>query len=184
MTLGSWFRDYVYIPMGGSRCSKGKNFRNLAFVWLLTGIWHGNGLNFMLWGLVLGCFVLLEKFCYGKYLQKIPVIGHLYVLFIIPLTWVIFAVPDLGQLYIYFSRMFPFIGGEGIAVNQEDFIRYAQDYGVFFVVGILLCIPGVYRLIERYRKNPLVVLGLVAVFWVSVYLLSQNAGNPFMYLKF
>lgn len=184
MTLGSWFRDYVYIPMGGSRCSKGKLFRNLAFVWLLTGIWHGNGLNYVLWGLVLGCFVLLEKFCYGKYLQKLPIIGHLYVLFIIPLTWVIFAVPDLKQLCIYFGRMFPFIGGEGIAVNQEDFIRYAHDYGVFFAVGILLCIPGVYRLIERHRKNLLVVLGLLAVFWVSVYLLSQNAGNPFMYLKF
>lgn len=184
MTLGSWFRDYVYIPMGGSRCSKGKIFRNLAFVWLLTGIWHGNGLNFILWGLVLGCFVLLEKFFYGKYLQKIPIIGHLYVLVIIPLTWVIFAVPDLGQLPIYFGRMFPFVGGEGIAVNQEDFIRYAHDYGVFFIVGILLCIPGVYRLIEKHRRNILVVLGLVVIFWMSVYMLSQNAGNPFMYLKF
>lgn len=184
MTLGSFFRDYVYIPMGGSRCSKGKLFRNLAFVWLLTGIWHGNGLNFILWGLVLGGFVLLEKFCYGKYLQKLPIIGHLYVLFVIPLTWVIFAVPDLKQLCIYFGRMFPFIGGEGIAVNSRDFIRYAQDYGVLFAIGILLCIPAVYGLIDRHRKNPLVVLGLTAVFWASVYLLSQNAGNPFMYLKF
>ena len=184
VTLGSWFRDYVYIPLGGSRCSKGKLIRNLAFVWLLTGIWHGNGLNFMLWGTVLGILVISEKLWYGKYLQKVPMLGHLYVLFVIPLTWVIFAATDLKQLGIYFGRLFPFIGGSGIAVNAGDYIKYAQDYGIFLLAGGLLCIPAVYTFFERNKKNPAVILLLAVIFWASVYLLSVSAGNPFMYLKF
>ncbi|MBQ8597617.1 MAG: MBOAT family protein [Lachnospiraceae bacterium] len=184
MTLGSWFRDYVYIPLGGSRCSKGRLFRNLALVWLLTGLWHGNGLNFILWGVVLGVFVILEKLVYGKCLQKIPLLGHIYVLAVIPLTWVIFAAPDVRQLGIYFGRLFPFIGGEGIAVNTRDFIKYGQDYGVFLLAGVLLCVPAVYTFFERNKKNPVVILFLTVIFWLSVYLISCSAGNPFMYLKF
>lgn len=184
VTLGAWFRDYVYIPLGGSKCSKGKLLRNLAFVWLLTGVWHGNGLNFILWGIVLGILVIAEKFWYGKYLQKVPFLGHLYVLFLIPLTWVIFAISDWKQLGIYFGRLFPFIGGKGIAVNAGDVIRYAQDYGVFLIVGIILCIPGVYTFFERNKKKAGMIIFLLIVFWVSVFMVSVSAGNPFMYLKF
>ena len=113
MTLGSFFRDYVYIPMGGSRCKKSRMLLNLALVWILTGIWHGNGPNFLIWGAVLGIFIILEKVFYGKALSKIPVVGNLYVLALIPLTWVVFAITDLRQLGIYFGRLFPFIGGGG-----------------------------------------------------------------------
>ena len=129
MTLGSFFRDYVYIPMGGSRCKKSRMLLNLALVWILTGIWHGNGPNFLIWGAVLGIFIILEKVFYGKALSKIPVVGNLYVLALIPLTWVVFAITDLRQLGIYFGRLFPFIGGEGIAVNSQDIVRYSQTYG-------------------------------------------------------
>lgn len=184
MTLGSWFRDYVYIPLGGSRCSKGRLTLNLALVWLLTGIWHGNGFNYIIWGVVLGFFIILEKLFYGKFLQKVPVIGNLYVLLLIPLTWVIFAITDLKQLGIYFGRLFPFIGGPGIAVNPQDIVRYAGNYGIYFAVGILLCIPPVFKFFEKHKKNPAVVLLLVVVFWLSVYFLSSSEGNPFMYLNF
>lgn len=184
MTLGSWFRDYVYIPMGGSRCGEGKQVFNLAVVWLLTGIWHGNGINYLIWGAVLGLLVILEKLLYGKFLKKIPLLGNIYVLVLIPLTWVIFAITDLKQLGIYFGRLFPFIGGAGLAVNQQDIIRYAQNYGIYFGAGILLCIPAVFRFFEKHKKNQIVVLLLVVVFWASVYLLSSSTGNPFMYLKF
>ena len=184
ITLGSFFRDYVYIPMGGSRCSKVKLVFNLAVVWLLTGIWHGNGINFILWGLVLGIFIILEKLLYGKALSRVPVLGNLYVLLLIPLTWVIFAITDIKQLGIYFGRLLPFIGGPGIAVNSQDIVRYMQNYGIFFIVGILLCIPAVFDFLEKHRKNAVVVFLLAIVFWYSVYMISVSAGNPFMYLKF
>lgn len=184
VTLGSWFKDYVYIPMGGSRCAKSRLVLNLAVVWLLTGIWHGNGVNFIIWGALLGVLIILEKLFYGKYLEKIPIVGNLYVLLLIPLSWVVFAITDLKQLGIYFGRLFPFIGGAGIAVNQQDILRYGQNYAVFFVAGIVLCIPGVFRFYEKHKKNPVILLLLAAVFWYSVYFLSSSAGNPFMYLDF
>ncbi len=184
MTLGSFFRDYVYIPMGGSRCSKGKIIVNLAVVWLLTGIWHGNGFNFMIWGAVLGFFIILEKVFYGRFIGKIPVIGNLYVLFLIPLTWVVFAITDLEQLRIYFGRLFPFIGIEGVAVNSQDIFKYLQMYGPLIGVCVLFCIPVVYDWIEQHRRNVIVVLLLMAVFWFSVYFMVSTKGNPFMYFKF
>lgn len=184
ITLGNFFRDYVYIPMGGSRCRKKRLVINLAVVWLLTGIWHGNGINFVIWGVVLGILIILEKLVYGKALQKVRVLGSLYVIFLIPLTWVIFAITDIKQLLIYFGRLFPFIGGAGIAVNSQDIVKYSRNYGGLFIAGILLCIPAVFDFLEKHRKNPLVVLLLAAVFWYSVYFMSSSAGNPFMYLKF
>ncbi len=76
------------------------------------------------------------------------------------------------------------IGGAGIAVNQQDIFRYAENYGIYFIAGIALCIPAVYELFEKHKRNPIVILLLAAVFWASVYLLCSSAGNPFMYLKF
>ena len=184
VTLGRWFRDYVYIPMGGSRCSKKRIVLNLAVVWLLTGIWHGNGINYIIWGAALGLLIILEKLLYGKYLQKLPVIGNIYVLVLIPITWIVFAITDLKNLGIYLGRLFPFIGGSGVAVNQQDIIRYAGNYGIYFIAGIILCIPAVFRFYEKHKKNPVIQLLLVAVFWLSVYFLSSSAGNPFMYLNF
>jgi len=184
MTLGSFFRDYVYIPMGGSRCPKKKLILNLAVVWLLTGFWHGNGLNFIIWGIVLGIFIIMEKLFFGQYLNKVPFLGHFYVLFLIPLTWVVFAITDLEQLGIYFGRLFPFIGGEGIAVNTADIVRYGESYGILMLAGVILCIPKVFDTIQKHRKNIVVVLLLTAVFWYSVYFMASSTGNPFMYLNF
>jgi len=184
MTLGRFFKDYVYIPMGGSRCSKGKVVFNLALVWLLTGIWHGNGLNFVIWGIVLGTLIIAEKLLYGEALSKIPVLGNLYVLFFIPISWVIFAITDLRQLMVYFGRLFPFLGMEGIAVNTQDIVKYSQTYGLLFAVGILLCIPAVFELIKKHRRNPIIALLLAAVFWYSVHFLISNQSNPFMYFSF
>ncbi len=184
MTLGNWFRDYVYIPLGGSRCRKGRLTFNLAIVWLLTGIWHGNGLNYVIWGAVLGFLIILEKLFYGKILNKVPVLGNIYLLAVIPLTWVIFAITDLQQLGIYFGRLFPLTGGAGIAVNQQDIIKYSQNYSVYFIAGILLCIPAVSEFYKKHRNHPVIIMALVFIFWLSIYFLSSSAGNPFMYLNF
>ncbi len=184
MTLGSWFRDYVYIPMGGSRVNKGRIVLNLLLVWLLTGIWHGSGVNYVIWGLLLGVLVVSEKLFTGKFLNKIPVLGNIYIIVLIPLTWVVFAINDLKELGTYFSRLFPFFGEVGGYINRSDFSNYLQTYGVLLTAGILLCIPGVSKLYEKYKKNILVSIMLVVLFWFSVYFLVSQAGNPFMYFKF
>lgn len=184
MTLGRFFRDYVYIPLGGSRCRKNRLILNLVIVWLITGLWHGNGVNYLLWGAVLGLFIILEKLFYGEGLKKLPVLRNLYVLFLIPLTWVIFAITDLHQLLIYFGRLFPVFGGTGIAVNTGDFLKYAGTYGKLFLAGGLLCIPGVFDFLEKHRKNPLVIAGLLLIFWYSVYFMASSGENPFLYFQF
>lgn len=184
MTLGSWFRDYVYFPLGGSRCDKKKMVCNLALVWVLTGLWHGEGVNFLLWGAVLGVLVIMEKLFYGKWLQKTPVCGHVYLLFFIPLSWVIFAVGDLQQLAVYFGRLFPFFGNGGVAVNAQDIGKYLQDYGVLLISGVILCIPAVTEFYEKHKKNPVVMLLLFVLFWISIYFVSVSTANPFMYLNF
>lgn len=184
MTLGSWFRDYVYIPLGGSRCSKRQMVCHLAFVWILTGLWHGEGMNFLIWGMVLGLLVILEKLFYGQWLQKVPVMGRVYVLLLIPLSWVVFAVQDLQQLAIYFGRLFPFFGSGGIAVNPQDIWNYLQNYAGLLLAGVILCIPAVSEFYERHQKKMWMTVLLFGLFWLSIYLLSCSSANPFMYLNF
>ena len=182
-TLGSWFRDYVYIPLGGSRCSSAAVIRNLMIVWLLTGFWHGGTLNFIIWGLALGLMIVWEKFVVKDLIRRVPLIGHLHVIILIPLTWVIFAITDLKELGMYFTRLFPFFG-TGVAVNRGDFGKYIGIYWPFLAAGVLLCVPVFYNLLVWKRKNPLVIALLLVIFWVSVYFASISAGNPFMYFSF
>ena len=140
MSLGRWFRDYLYIPLGGSRRGTLRTVCNLLAVWLVTGIWHGVTLNFLLWGLALGFFIVMEKLWLGRLLDAHRGLAHLYVWFLIPLTWVIFAVTDLESLGIYFTRLFPFRGG-GIAVNQRDWIIHGKNYLGFFLAALAVSCP-------------------------------------------
>lgn len=183
MTLGTWFRDYVYIPLGGNRQGKGRTVLNLLIVWALTGFWHGGSINFVIWGLILGMLIVLEKLWLGKYLAKFPVLSHLYVLLVIPLTWVVFAIPSLPDLGMYFSRLFPFFG-TGTAVNVRDF---AKELGIFaptLLTGVFACIPAVWRWYEKHRRNSCVVIGLAVLFWLAVYQIANAGNNPFMYANF
>ena len=184
MTLGSFFRDYVYIPLGGSREGNVRTVRNLLIVWLLTGFWHGGSLNFLLWGLALFVLIVIEKLWLGRLFLKLPVLGRMYVLLLIPITWVLFAVPDLGQLGIYLGRMFPIFGGAGVAVNTGDIIKYLRMYWKYLLMGVLWCIPAVYSFYEKHRKHPIAVLFTVLIFWLSVYSVVSMGNNPFAYLKF
>lgn len=184
-TLGSWFKDYIYIPLGGSRKGTGRTFLNLLVVWLITGFWHGVTLNFILWGLILFVFIALEHFVIMPKLPKTlgKIIGKINVLVFIPLTWVIFAIANPMQLLEYFKRLFPFFG-EGISVNQNDFIKNLGIYGGFLAVGIILLLPGLYRFFVKNRKHPVINVFLFILFWACVFSLSNAAGNPFMYFKF
>ncbi|MCR5098510.1 MAG: MBOAT family protein [Lachnospiraceae bacterium] len=186
MTLGSWFRDYIYIPLGGSRVSGIKIFRNLMIVWAITGLWHGGTVNFLIWGLVLGLIIALERFAIGGLLKEVPAIGRFEVLVIIPLTWVIFAITNLGDLGIYFARLFPFFG-IGEAANPGDFMKFFGIYWGYFAASVLLLIPGVFALFTKKIKGPLgsiQKLVTLALFLVSLYYVSNGSSNPFLYFSF
>ncbi len=183
ITLGAWFRDYVYIPLGGSRKGPAVTVINLLIVWLLTGLWHGGTLNFVIWGLVLGLFIISERFLVSGVMEKSAVLGRIHVWLVIPLTWVVFAISDLEQLKVYFCRLFPFFG-VGSTLNPGDFLKYLQIYWPFFLIGILLSVTGAVKFLLMHRRNVLVTLLLTAAFWGSVYMLVTTQGNAFMYFSF
>lgn len=183
MSLGNWFRDYLYIPLGGSWMGMMRTVWNLLVVWLVTGMWHGVTPNFLLWGMVLGFFIVMEKLWLGKILKAHTVLSHLYVWFLIPLTWVVFAVTDLDSLRIYFTRLFPFWGG-GIAVNARDWILHGRNYLGFFLAAAVVSCPLADRLVKRYWNTLAAKLVLFALFWVCIYRLATGLHNPFLYLNF
>lgn len=185
ITLGSWFREYVYIPLGGNRHGRFKKYRNLFVVWLLTGLWHGADWNFIIWGL--GFFVLIsfEKAYLKKYLDKSNVFSRLYMLFIIPVSWVIFAISDIKKLGVYLTRMFPFLPvNYDSNVNSSDFIRHGQGYVPFFVIAIIFCIPKVNSFVLKIRKNWIGTVTAFILFIVCMYYLALGMDNPFLYFRF
>ncbi len=183
VTLGTWFRDYVYIPMGGSREGTGRCILSLMTVWLLTGIWHGTGLNFLIWGLGLGLLIAAEKFLWKGLLEKAPFLGRLGVWILIPLSWMVFAIQDLREMGMYFSRLFPFFG-TGVAVNSGDVMKYLHQYLPYLAVSLLLCFPDTYRYIVTRRGTWYAVLLALLIFWASIYRIVTSAANPFMYFTF
>ena len=183
MTLGSWFRDYVYIPMGGNRKGVPWLLLNLCVVWLLTGLWHGSGVNFLIWGITVGLFVIVEKLFYGKWLSRHKLVSHIYVWIVIPLTWVIFAVTSLPDLGMYFGRLFPFFG-IGETLNPQDIFKYFSMYWWLLLAGTFFCIPGVSAWFNKHRKSWYANALLLVLFWMAVYQLTNAANNPFMYFRF
>ena len=185
ITLGAWFRDYVYIPLGGSRAGTGRTMLNLLVVWLLTGLWHGLGGNFLIWGLFLCFWVCLEKLGLRRILERVPVIGHIYLPIIIVLSWVIFAVQSPAELLTYFSRLFAFItGAQGNYVDSGDYLRYLGQYAPYLIVGVLFTLPFGERVLRRYHTAWPVRILLLAVFWGAVAKLSVLSGTPFLYAQF
>ncbi len=183
MTLTRWFTDYVYIPLGGSRAGTGRTVLNILIVWLLTSLWHGLGWNFLLWGMSLGVFIVLEKLWLGPILARNKLLSHIWVLFLIPLTWVCFKINDTGELAAYFSRLFPFFGTGGVVV-QGVFWMYLKQFAVYLILGVLFCFPLPEKLIHRFGKTWVGAIALAAVFWYAVYELNRSGNNPFMYLNF
>ncbi len=181
ITLGSWFREYVYIPLGGNR--KGL-YRNLFLVWMLTGLWHGASWNFILWGLSICLIISVEKLGLRQIFNKIPVLGHLYMIFLIPLSWLLFAVTDLGQIKIYLMRLFPILGQTAGAVYSQDFFIYGK--ACFWpLLAALLCCTGLPRkLYEAKKYSFLMTFGLVILFWACVYCMYLGLDDPFLYYQF
>lgn len=184
ITLGTWFREYVYIPLGGNRAGKIKTIRNLWIVWLLTGIWHGAGYHFILWGCFLFCLIFLEKKYFGTYFNTHPFAGHLYMMLVIPCSWAIFAISDWNQLKIFFGRLFPFFGQGIWSVFQYDYLKYLEQYYPFLIAGILFSTKLPYRMCRRLKNHVIIAILMFGILFASLYCMYQGFDDPFLYFRF
>lgn len=192
ISLSSWFRDYVYIPLGGNRVSKPRHICNIAIVWLLTGIWHGASWNFVLWGAYFGAILIVEKLFLLKWLERIPgFFRHVYALLLILFGWVIFRSADISSAGLYLSRMFqPDFQGP-----DPEFIYLLSNYKLAFAACLLAAVPvsgWLKKAVGRVKNRPLReflayypagVFSLV-LFALSVIYLVNSTFNPFIYFRF
>ncbi len=183
ITLGRWFREYVYIPLGGSRKGKARTILNLFVVWALTGLWHGANWNFVLWGLFLFVILTLEKILYLKYLERFKVLGHIYMALLIPLSWLLFAVNGIEQIKIYLLRLFPVYGPSATAY-ANDYITFGKQFGPTILIGLVLSQPVLVKWYEKHKTTWWMSFILLALFWGSVYYLYIGMDNPFLYFNF
>lgn len=188
ISLSSWFRDYVYIPLGGNRVSKLKWIRNIFIVWFLTGFWHGDSWNFILWGLYFGVLLVLEKLLIGKYLEKTKIFKYLYTSIIIIISFLIFNSNNLNEIFISLKNMFflnniPFINNETI--------YYLKSYLIIFIVSILSATPLFKNIITKLSNtklkniiNILEVISLILLLTITTAYLIDESFNPFLYFRF
>lgn len=184
ITLSSWFRDYVYIPLGGSRCGKRRTYINYIIVFFMTGLWHGASFNFIIWGLFYGVVLIVERIGWNKILEKLPcVVRHIYTLLVIMIGWVFFRADSLASAVLYIKGMFR-IAGKDIAN-----FWYIMDRQIWFflIVGIVLSIPHpqVSAFFEKnaLRKTAQEIL-LALVFIIAICYMVGSGYSPFLYFRF
>ncbi|GAB6927488.1 MBOAT family protein [Paenibacillus sp. JCM 10914] len=187
ITLGSWFRDYIYIPLGGNRQGKWKYARNLFVVWFLTGLWHGASWSFVIWGLYFGVIIALEKMALSKVLIKLwAPLQHLYVLLIVMIGWVFFRADNFVYSFHYLKIMF--------GINTPEYfdhttVYYLHDYGVYFILGIIFSIPikkmlSDNRIIFSQKFQVIIPVVYIILFLLSIMYLTNSTYNPFIYFRF
>lgn len=190
ISLGSWFRDYVYIPLGGNRVSKIKFLRNILIVWLLTGIWHGASWNFIIWGLLFGILLIIEKLYLNKILDKLPnFIKRIYVLFIVMISFIIFNANTMNTAWHNIIGLFGF--------NKEVFINtytiyYLKSYLLVIIIAIITSTPIPKNIINKLNKNKnlnkiinlLEPIFIIILLLITTSYLIDNSYNPFLYFRF
>ena len=189
MSLGTWFRDYVYIPLGGNRVSKPKWFFNIFVVWFLTGFWHGAAWNFIIWGLFFAVLLIVEKVFLLKYLDKSKVISRVYTLVAVGISFVIFNATDMKEAFSYIGGMF---GAGDLPLVSTEFFYYLKSFAVTLVIGIIGATPIVKNTVEKIFENSkiskfiwvLEPVGLVALLAVMTAYLVDGSFNPFLYFRF
>ena len=185
MTLGGWFRDYVYIPLGGNRMGKSKWLRNIAVVWVLTGFWHGAEWNFVLWGAMFGVLLAIEKLWTLKLLERMPsVFGRIYTLFLVLLSFVVFNANGLAGVVEDFKGMF---GTLGIPFSNTVTLYNISSYSVILIVSILGATPAPRRLWKKLTRKSGVILepiGAVIVLICATAFIINGSFNPFLYFRF
>ena len=185
MTLSQWFRDYIYIPLGGSRRGRPRQILNLLIVWGLTGLWHGASWSFALWGLYFAVLLIVEKLVPVRIINRLPAFfRHIYALFFILLGWVLFRTEDFSQLAALLRTLFT----GGAAVTAEPFVFVLRQYGIELLLGALLCTPLGKRFLEmldrtRFGRVVKYVL-LLAIFALALLALVRSGVNAFIYAQF
>ena len=181
ITLGAWFREYVYFPLGGSRKGKGRTVINLTIVWLLTGLWHGTGANYLVWAATLVFFIIQEKLWLDPFLEKHRILAHIYVVTVILLSWVPFAAGGWVQMGTCFGRLFALTGQ---ALNRGDVLAWGGEYLPYLIPGILLTTPFPGKLWSGIRSSRFADCILLVLFWFSVYVIASGAQSSFLYFQY
>jgi alginate O-acetyltransferase complex protein AlgI len=189
ISLGSWFRDYVYIPLGGNRVKKSKWFFNILVVWFLTGFWHGAAWNFIIWGLYFVIFLVFEKTTVGKFITKTHVLNRIYTLFFIIISFVIFDAVNMSEAFSYIKAM---VGLVNIPLASNEFIYYFKEYAVILLLGLIGATPFVKKTATKLTEikgvkvivnvfEPIILIFLLVL--VTAYLVD-GSFNPFLYFRF
>ncbi|MBO5412946.1 MAG: MBOAT family protein [Clostridia bacterium] len=186
ISLSSWFRDYVYIPLGGNRVSKLKWIRNILVVWMLTGLWHGAAWNFILWGLFFGILLIIEKLFLEKFLKKLPkFLSRIYVLIIVMISFIIFNGENFSQIMQNIGGL---IGIGGIPLVSKESIYYLKSYFVVIIVGIVGATPILKNIVNSSKihkiANALEPIFLLLILLVSTSYIIDGSFNPFLYFRF
>ena len=184
ISLSSWFRDYVYIPLGGNRKGLYRQCINIMIVWLLTGLWHGASFNFILWGLYYGLILIFEKVIGLKILKRIPaVFRHIYALALILIGWVIFNFTDFDMMINYFGLMF-----NNPVIIDNISLYFIRDNIVLIIISIIACLPVRLSRLNPFVINkkfeylmPLIILGTLII---CVAFICESSYNPFLYFRF
>lgn len=188
ISLGSWFREYVYIPLGGNRCSTIFQLRNLCIVWFLTGLWHGADWNFILWGLYYGLILIIEKFLLKDILEKMPgFIQHIYTMVLVMIGWTFFGIESIQKSLEYIKVMF-FLNGNKII--DSTFIYYLHTNLILLIILILCSTPIVNKVFKKIIQNgrmegvTLAVTVQFVLLFLSIAYLVNETYNPFLYFRF
>ncbi len=190
MSLGSWFRDYVYIPMGGNRCSTPRWLFNIFIVWMLTGFWHGADWNFVIWGLYFAFFLIIEKLWLGDLLKKVPaILSRIYLLFLVLISFVIFNAPSMSAVFSDIGGLF---GAGGIPAITSETLYYLRSYAVILIIGIIGATPLVKITAVKFAEgkktqkiaNLLEAPLMIALLLVITAYLVDGSFNPFLYFRF
>lgn len=185
ISLSTWFRDYVYIPLGGNRVSKCKLIRNILFVWMLTGFWHGASWNFILWGLYFSLFLILEKFFFGNSMERVPIVSNIYTLFIVMISWIIFNTSNLTHFLQYISALFNFKQGFDLASIKYFQYLYVWPYLIIGIIGStpLFSILGNF-LKRHFIGNLILEVSMFLIIFITLMFLVNDSYNPFIYFRF
>lgn len=183
ISLSHWFRNYIYIPLGGNRKGNAATYRNLMIVFFLTGLWHGASWNFIVWGLFFGVFLLLERAGLDKILEKLPaVLQHLYALFVVMIGWVFFRADTLGNALIYLKCMFGITVG---TMNNLNILTEITPHFIFFlIISILACTPLFKKILHRFESCWIRDFLIFAVFILALGYMVSSSYNPFIYTRF
>lgn len=189
ISLSSWFKDYVYIPLGGSREGTFKLIRNILIVWLLTGLWHGSEWTFVIWGMFIGILLVIEKLLLNKYIEKLPsIVRRIYTLFIIMISFIIFSGSNINESFNNIVGLFNF---SNPFINKFT-IHYLKDYGLVLIIAIFLSTPILKNTIIKLKENKKInniinileiIVLLILLIIVTSYLIDSSY-NPFLYFRF